>query len=297
MTENASNRYTILTIREYENSVAMPDDERVTYLDPRGGVHLKDGDEKAPDYRGYAERCAEYLRFGYEVDDVTCGYYPRQEALKICDTPQLYIEAGFQQLPVLYTQKHLLKSLRPKNEEDPHCHGLTIEQVKRLPELLERPVMLCDSPAREDVMLSILCEVDRDELPLIAAVRPDGHGHYEMREMETNFILTVYGKDNFQRYFDNLITPDKVIYFNKERGQELDALAKLHLLRSHVVEPDLYDTIIRRPACLVNMETAGQNGYGLDSEAKGMRKASVALESGNRNLSDLEHGTDGNNTR
>ena len=33
-------RSIILTIREYENSVDMPDEERVTYLDPRGGVHL-----------------------------------------------------------------------------------------------------------------------------------------------------------------------------------------------------------------------------------------------------------------
>lgn len=280
MTENGSDRYAILTVREYENSVAMPEDKRVTYTDPRGGVHLKDGDERAADYRALAERCAEYLRFGYEVDDVTCGDYPRQEALKICNTPRLYMEAGFQQLPVLYTQKHLLKSLRPKNEEDPHCHGLTIEQVKRLPELLENPVMLCDSPARDDVMLSVLCEVDCDELPLIAAVRPDGRGHYEMREMETNFILTVYGKNNFQKYFDDLITPDKVIYFNKERGRELDALAKLHLLRSHVAEPDLYDKIIRRPQCIVKMIAAGQSGYSLGSEARDARAASGELGKG-----------------
>lgn len=44
MTENGSDRYAILTVREYENSVAMPEDKRVTYTDPRGGVHLKDGD-------------------------------------------------------------------------------------------------------------------------------------------------------------------------------------------------------------------------------------------------------------
>ena len=33
-------RSIILTIREYENSVDMPDGERVPYLDPRGGIHL-----------------------------------------------------------------------------------------------------------------------------------------------------------------------------------------------------------------------------------------------------------------
>lgn len=267
----------ILTIREYENSVGMPEEERVTYLDPRGGVHLKDGDASAAEHAAYADRCAEYLRFGDEVDAVTCGDFPRTSAVKLCDTPELYIRAGFQPLPMLYTQRHLLKAIRPKSEYDPHRHGLTVEQVKRLPELLASPVMLCDSPARSDTMLSLLCAVDCDSLPLIVAVRPNGHGYYEMREIETNFIVTVYGKDNFPRYFDNLITPDKVIYYNAEKGRELNALAKLHLLGSHVVEPDLCGTIIRRPQCIVNMETAGQSAYRLASEARDARAVSAEL--------------------
>lgn len=277
MTENRSDRYTILTIREYENSVAMPEDERVTYLDPRGGVHLKDGDGKVRNYVALAERYAEYLRFGYEVDDVTCGAYPRTNALKICDTPGLYIEAGFQPFPMLFTQRHLLDAIRPKSDYNPHRHGLTVEQVKRLPEQLAKPVMLCDSPAREDAMLALLCDVDCDNLPLIAAIRPNGRGYYELHEMETNFILAVYGRTDFPRYFEERITPDRVVYYNEERGRELNALAKLHLLRSHVVEPDLCNKIIRRPQCIVKMELAGQKGYSLSFEARSARAASDKL--------------------
>ena len=41
MPDEMNKREVILTIREYENSVAMPEGERVTYLDLRGGVeHL-----------------------------------------------------------------------------------------------------------------------------------------------------------------------------------------------------------------------------------------------------------------
>lgn len=269
----------ILTIREYENSVDMPDQERITYLDPRGGVHLKDGDNKAQGHRAYAERCAEYLRFGDEVDAVTCGDFPRTSAVKICDTPELYIKAGFDPLPMLYTQRHLLDAIRPKSEENPRFHGLSVGQLKRLPELLAYPVMLCDSPAREDTMLALLRMVDGDNLPIIAAIRPNGPGYYELREIETNFIVSVYGKNNFSRYFDNLITPDKVIYYNEERSRELNALAKLQLLRSHVVEPDLCNIIIRRPQCIVNMESKDEAAYGLDSEAKDTRKASEELGS------------------
>lgn len=174
MPDEMNKREVILTIREYENSVAMPEGERVTYLDPRGGVHLKDGDDKASDYTGHAAKCAEYLRFGDEVDAVTCGEYPRSSAVKFCDTPELFVQAGFRPLPMLYTQRHLRDAIRPKSSYDPHRHGLTVEQMKRLPELMEHPVMLCDSPAREDTMLAVLCDVDCDDLPLIMAVRPDG---------------------------------------------------------------------------------------------------------------------------
>lgn len=277
MPDKMNKREVILTIREYENSVAMPDGERVTYLDPRGGVHLKDGDGKAPEYMEHAAKCAEYLRFGDEVDAVTCGEYPRSSAVKLCDTPELFVQAGFRPLPMLYTQRHLLKAIKPKNEYDPHRHGLTVEQLKRLPERLATPVMLCDSPAREDTMLAVLCDVDCDDLPLIAAIRPNGRGYYEIGEIETNFIVTVYGKDNFSRYFDNLITPDKVVYYDNEKGRELNALAKLQLLRSHVVEPDLNKVIIRRPQCIVNSETASQHSYNLASEAKSARDASAML--------------------
>lgn len=267
----------IATIREYENSVAMPENERITYLDARGGVHLTLGDDSAPKYSTYADKCAEYLRFGFEVDAVTCGEYQRTNAIKLCDTPALLLEAGFRNLPMLYTQRHLLDALRPKSEDYPHRHGLSIEQVKRLPELLERPVMLCDSPARDDVMLSVLCAVDGDKLPLIAAIKPNGHGYYEMSEIETNFILAVYGRVNFPRYFDQMITPDKVIYYNEERGRDLNALAQLHLLRSHVVDPDLCDVIIRQPRCLVKSEPAAQDGCDLDMELQDARDASAGL--------------------
>ena len=55
-------RSIILTIREYENSVDMPDEERVTYLDPRGGVHLKDGDDRSQEYTDYAEESEDIPR-------------------------------------------------------------------------------------------------------------------------------------------------------------------------------------------------------------------------------------------
>ena len=267
----------IAAIREYENSVEMPEDERMTCLDANNHVHLKAGDDKAPDYARYAEKCREYLRFGDEVDLVTCGGMNPLNQIKVCDTPQLLVEAGFKQKPMLYTQRHLLDALHPKDEENYHWHGLDVAKVKRLPYLLENPVLLSDSPSRKDTLLAVLAEVDGDRLPLIVAIKPDGKGNYELQEIETNFILSVYGKDDFSKYFSERITPERTIYFNEKQGRKLEALAELQLFRCHPVAHDLENTIIRQPQCIVNSETAGQDGYDLCSEAKAARDSSVKL--------------------
>ena len=132
----------ITTICEYENSVAMPDNERLTYLDTCGIAHIKDGNGNVKAQEAYANRCSEYLRFGHEVDLAACGAYSPYDALKVCDTPEIFLKTGFEQRPMLYTQKHLFQALTPKSDYNPHRHGFSIEQVKRFPELLASPVVL-----------------------------------------------------------------------------------------------------------------------------------------------------------
>ena len=266
----------IATIREYENSVAMPDSERLTYLDARGGIHLKDGDGNAAAWESYAKRCADYLRFGDEVDLATCGGYNTYDALKICDTPEILLRAGFEQKPMLYTQRHLFQALAPKQNDNPHRHGLTIEQVKRFPELFEAPVLLANSPARDDVLLAVLCATDADRLPLIAGIKPDGKGNYELNEIETNMVLSVYGKRNFSRYLNMLMEPNALVYVSKEKSQELERLSQLQLLGDYSSLD--FSQIIQRPRCIVNKEPAGQDTYSITSEAKESKAASERME-------------------
>lgn len=258
-------RRVIAPIWLYENSIELPEDERVTCVDAQRHLHLKAGDEHADDFREYAGKCAEYLRFGDDVDEATCGAYDEHSHLKVCDTPLILLNAGFEQKPMLYTQRHLLDAVHPKSDENYHWHGLTIPQIKHLPALLEKPVLLCDSPAREDTLLAVLCDVDSDALPLIVAIKPDGQGIYQLETIETNFILSVYGKNEFERYFEQRITPERIVFFDKEQGRKLERLAGIQF-------PEYYsnldpDTIIRQPQCIVNMRrSAAENEHGSDLE-------------------------------
>ena len=105
----------ILSIREYEDSVEMPKDERITCLDSDRKVHLIAGNDKAQDFAGYAAECQEYLRFGDDIDLASAGGLERFAYLKISDTPQILLAAGFEQKPMLYTQNHLREALKPKS--------------------------------------------------------------------------------------------------------------------------------------------------------------------------------------
>ena len=41
-----------------------------------------------------------------------------------------------------------------------------------------------------------------------------------MDTVETNLVLTVFGKDNYMNYFQGALTPDKIVYIDKKTGSK-----------------------------------------------------------------------------
>ena len=126
---------------------------------------------------------------GHEVDLAACGAYSPYDALKVCDTPEIFLKTGFEQRPMLYTQKHLFQALTPKSDYNPHRHGFSIEQVKRFPELLASPG---GSRQQPDQGGCSACHPSRDRClrhPLIAGIKPDGTGNYGEREVGDEYGL------------------------------------------------------------------------------------------------------------
>lgn len=74
-----------------------------------------------------------------------------------------------------------------------------------------------------------LGETDNEELPIIISVRPQGKGKYELAEVESNFITSIYGKDNFLNFIGTVIKEDRMIYCNKQKSQELFSVLGLQL--------------------------------------------------------------------
>lgn len=187
--------------------------------------------------------------FAEQVDEVFSGESNRYNDLKVCDTPQILLDIGCQQLPMLYTQKHLRESIKPKNNHT-HAHGLTIEQIKELPKLISEPVMVFDSLSRNDSIVIVTSEIDKDNCPIIASVRANGKGKYELEQVDSNFITSVYGRENFEKHINKIIESDNMLYCNKQKSQALFSV--LGLQSSKGLNSLDFDIIIHRSRNIVN---------------------------------------------
>ncbi len=167
--------------------------------------------------------------FAEQVDEALAGEMEQYNALKVCDTPQLLLDVGCRQLPMLYTQRHLRQALKEKSSVNPHSHGLTEEQIKELPELIQNPAMIYDSLTKNDSIVLALSKVDSDSLPLIVSVKPNGKGTYELEKVDSNFITSLYGKDNFSSHIEKVANSGNLLYWDKEKSQELFRVSRLQL--------------------------------------------------------------------
>lgn len=158
--------------------------------------------------------------FAEQVDEALGGVLPFYTSLKVCDTPQILLDVGCEQLPMLYTQKHLKNAILPPDEKN-HRHGLEIEQIKKLPELLSHPVMIIDSPNRKDSIIVVTSEVDKSDNPIIVSIKPNGKGRYEVENVSSNFITSVYGRNNFSEYFRKIVQSDNLLFCDKQKSQAM----------------------------------------------------------------------------
>lgn len=172
------------------------------------------------------------LSFSEQVDAVLSGKASVYDTLKVCDTPQILLDAGLSRLPILYTQNHLKDALHEKSDKNTHWHGLKIEQIKKIPEQLKEPAILLGSLSSKNPnsLIVVLGSVDNDKAPLFAAIKPNGKGTYNFEQIDSNFMLSVYGKDNgFSEYIERAIKENKILYWNKEKSQELFMFQGLQL--------------------------------------------------------------------
>lgn len=190
--------------------------------------------------------------FSEQVDRAIKNKWKEINALYVSETPEILQQIGLKQLPMLYTKKHLMDALKPKDSKK-HQHGLRVEQVKMMPEIIEHPAMVIDSLSRDDSIVVISDKCDDDNLPIIVSIRIDGSGVYELKQVPSNFITAMYGREGTVEMIGRAAKEDKILYINRKKAMTLFSLARIQFPYS--LNKYDFDGIIHKSNYVVNDRT------------------------------------------
>ena len=210
--------------------------------------------------------------FSEQVDKALNGEWDRYNALYVGETSPLMEKLGLKQLPVLMTSKHLNDIVAEKSSSDRRKHGLTVDQVKSLGGILSDPAMVLDSAQRNDAVVFVSDQTDADGLPIVAAIRPNGSGVYEMTRQPANFLLSMYGRENFDKFIESAARDGRILYVNKIKSQSLLGDAGVQFATG--LSSADSDGIIHQSSNVVNTETqkpptkTGGERYSVDSDTQ-----------------------------
>lgn len=190
--------------------------------------------------------------FAEQVDKVLSNTFDRANAVYVCGTPKILQDVGLDgNLPMLTTARHIKNANKPKNDKK-HHHGLTKEQLKRIPEKIANPVMILDSQ-NENSIIAVSDMFDEDKLPIIITIKVDGKGMFNNIEVNSNFVTSYYGKDGFNNFIKHSVDRNAFLYINKEKAIALSAESSTQWLEQ--LKDYDFDIIIRKTNANVNKDT------------------------------------------
>lgn len=218
----------------YEERVNLAAADRTVRPNPDGSLSVNS--TLIPDLRALSERsddCSRWSLFALQVLDALDDYDPfdgtGSEPVFISPhTPEILLRLGLNDLPVAINRYHVYTALAPKDSADPvvpHPHGLGLDRLFRLPELLERPCLVADSVSRDDSLLAVLPMLDPDGLPVIVPICPQPGSRVMTINLDyVNQVSSVYGKRNWHRYFGGALAAEDVLWIDDGQYRRLGSL-------------------------------------------------------------------------
>lgn len=219
-------------------------------------------------------------------------------ALYIRETPITLRGIGLGDLPMTITAKHIqnINHAEDPSGQHPEWHGIDQATIARLPQLLERPVVIMDSATVPGDIVVVASEVDDQGRPIVVSIRPNGTAKVDEQRGPSNFITSVYGRNGYAAWVNQAVRDGRVLYWNKNRSQNLSGKARVQFPAG--LTGLASNTIIKRHAGYVKDNiperrfsvTMDSEGQWLSDEQKEFFKDSKAVDE-DGNLLLMYHGT------
>ena len=151
-------------------------------------------------------------------------YGSAESALYVAREPNsLLQDIGFGDLPIVITQQHVRQITGRREDADgrvvnEHNHQLTQGQVSRIPELLQNPVAILRAKGRPGSAVIVTEENDYKGRPVIIPIKSNGMDLvYDGMVGPAHVITSMYGRDNFGKFFADAVNSGDLLYADKKR--------------------------------------------------------------------------------
>lgn len=156
--------------------------------------------------------------FAQQIEDYLQGKFHASDTFLLGDTPELLQEIGLDDLPVTLGIYHFLTAI---NYHD--GHSFTVEEIKNLPEAIERPlaVIRSTSPSHEKDTVMLVVRIGAAVKDLIA-IRISGNGRMNGERIRSNSIATFYSTSAIKQEIDNAVKTyesgeNSIFFFDTQR--------------------------------------------------------------------------------
>lgn len=193
--------------------------------------------------------------FAEQFADYKAGKMRPTDLFYLNNTSEYLQAAGLANEPIVMAQSVVTKAQR-KATVDTHGHELSDDVILKLPEMIEKPVLLLKSDTVPNSAVVVTAVADSSGSPVIVALHLSRNNGFDV----VTRIASLYGKKNSRNFIADQLLRGNLIGYSKKEANRLLHRDGLQLPRRNTAVD--FDTIS------VAQDTDGVNNYSMQNSAE-----------------------------
>ena len=205
---------------EYNDLVKARDALRIALMD--AGKAAKEGRRQYALDLGQDSHYDYSKSFAEQVEDWQNGKFPKNDALLVGRTPEVFRRIGLNDLPMTMNQTHVDYAVNGTKED----HQMSLVMLEHLPELLEHPVAIIESATRPNDSIVAIVDGTIDGKNVIVPITIQTTSRANDVQIDANHLASVHGRGNVENLFKKALQKENadsvgVYYLDKNRASIL----------------------------------------------------------------------------
>lgn len=160
--------------------------------------------------------------FAEQVEDWQNGKFPKNDALLVGRTPEVFRRIGLNDLPMTMNRTHVDYAVNGTKED----HQMSLVMLEHLPELLEHPVAIIESATRPNDSIVAIVDGTINGKNVIVPITIQTSSTANGVQIDANHLASAYGKKNAVNLLENALKKENadsvgVYYLDKNRASNL----------------------------------------------------------------------------